>query len=162
MRLSAIYALLAKSSLICPEHHRAAMALWKYCEESARWIFGTSTGDRNADKILIAFRHAPNGMTKTEISVDVFNRHASSADIDEVLKVLHGLNMAAHRIESNGGAAIQRWFYTEETSEKSEQSSYARPYFTGEILRSACEPEDAGISCKTTACSLHSFEIVHS
>jgi hypothetical protein len=94
------------------------MALWKYCEESVRWIFGTSAGDRNADKILIALRHAPNGMTKTEISVDVFNRHASSADIDEVLKVLPGLNMAAHRIESGGGAAIQRWFYTEETSQK--------------------------------------------
>src|SRR5437762_3189358 len=52
MRLSAIYALLDKSRLIRPEHHRAALAVWKYCEESACWIFGTNTGDRNADKIL--------------------------------------------------------------------------------------------------------------
>jgi len=118
MRLSAIHALLDKSHLIRPEHHEAAMALWRYCEQSARWIFGTSTGDRNADKILRALRHASNGMTKSEISADVFNRHASSADIDEALRLLHGLSMAGYRAEASGGAPIQRWFA--ETSEKSE------------------------------------------
>jgi hypothetical protein len=120
MRLSAIYALLDKSQLIRPEHHNAAMAMWKYCEESARWIFGTSTGDRNADRILAALRHAPNDMTKTEISSEVFNRHASSADIDEALRLLHGLKMASYRTESSGGAPIQCWFFVGETREKSE------------------------------------------
>jgi DNA replicative helicase MCM subunit Mcm2 (Cdc46/Mcm family) len=120
MRLSAIYALLDKSRVIRPEHHRAAMAVWEYCEKSARWIFGTSTGDRNADKILVALRHAPDGLTKTEISVEVFNRHASSADIDEALRLLHGLNMASYRVESSGGAPVQRWFFADENREKSE------------------------------------------
>jgi hypothetical protein len=120
MRLSAIYALLDKSRLIRPEHHLAAMALWKYCEESARWIFGTSTGNRNADKILSALRHAPTGMTKTEISVEVFNRHASSADIDEALRLLHGLHMASYRAERSDGAPIQRWFFTDGNRELSE------------------------------------------
>jgi hypothetical protein len=87
MRLSTLYAVLDKSAVIGPEHHHAAMALWRYCEQSAQWIFGTSTGDRNADKILRALRHAQAGMTKTEISVEVFNRHASSAEIDEALAV---------------------------------------------------------------------------
>jgi hypothetical protein len=120
MRLSAIYALLDKSRLIRPEHHCAAVALWRYCEESCRWIFGTSTGDRNADKILVALRYAANGMTKTEISVEVFNRHASSADIDEALRLLNGLHMANYRTEASGGAPIERWFFVGETSEKSE------------------------------------------
>jgi hypothetical protein len=120
MRLSAIYALLDKSRLIRPDHHGAAMALWKYCEESCRWIFGTSTGDRNADKILAALRHAPKGMTKTEISAEVFNRHASSSDIDEALRLLHGLRMAYYRPETTGGAPLQRWFFVAETCEKSE------------------------------------------
>jgi CHC2 zinc finger/Toprim-like len=122
MRLSAIYALLDKSKVIRPEHHRAAMALWRYCEESCRWIFGTNTGDRNADKILVALRHAPNGMTKTEISAEVFNRHASSTEIDEALRLLHGLRMASYRIEASGGAPIQRWFSTDENREKSKES----------------------------------------
>jgi hypothetical protein len=86
MRLSAIHALLDSSRLIRVEHHEAAMALWDYCRQSAKWIFGTTTGDRNADKILRALRHAPNGLTKTEISTEVFKGHASSADIDEALR----------------------------------------------------------------------------
>jgi hypothetical protein len=110
MRLSAIYALLDNSSLIRPEHHEAAMALWDYCQESAKWIFGTTTGDRNADKILRALKHAPNGLTRTEISAEVFNRHAPSADVDEALRVVHGLKMAYYEIEPTDGPPMQRWF----------------------------------------------------
>jgi hypothetical protein len=113
MRLSAIYALLDSSRLIRVEHHEAAMALWDYCRQSAKWIFGTTTGDRNADKILRALRHAPNGLTKTEISAEVFNRHASSADIDEALRLLHGLKMADYKVETTDGAPVQRWFACE-------------------------------------------------
>jgi hypothetical protein len=120
MRTSAIYALLDLSQLIRPEHHLAAMAMWSYSEQSAQWIFGTKTGDRNADKILVALRHSPNGMTKTEISGEVFNRHAPSLEIDEALRLLHGLKMVTYKTESTAGAPTQRWFSTAETGEKSE------------------------------------------
>jgi len=113
MRLSAIYALLDSSRLIRAEHHEAAMALWDDCQQSAKWIFGTTTGDRNADKIFRALRHAPNGLTKTEISAEVFNRHASSADIDEALRLLHGLKMAYYEVETTDGAPVQHWFACE-------------------------------------------------
>ena len=120
MRLSALYALLDCSRLIHPEHHHPAMALWSYSEQSAQWIFGTKTGDRNADKVLTALRHAPNGMTKTEISGEVFNRHAPSIEIDEALRLLHGLKMVNYKIQSTAGASTQRWFFTAEDREKSE------------------------------------------
>jgi len=129
MRLSAIYALLEKSRLIRPQHHHAAMAVWNYCEQSCQWIFGTSTGDRNADKILVALRHAPKGMTKTEISGEVFNRHASSTEIDEALRLLHGLKMVTFKTESTAGAPTQRWFSTMENREISEQSARKVSYF---------------------------------
>jgi len=116
MRISAIYALLDKSRLIRQEHLEAALALWDYCEQSAAWIFGTSTGDRNEDKILRALRHAENGLTQTEISSEVFNRHAPSAEIDEALRLLHGLKMVIYRTESTGGAPLQRWFYNPDTA----------------------------------------------
>ena len=65
LRLSCIYALLDCSTTIRPEHHRAALAVWNYCDRSARWIFGTATGDSNADRILIALRAAgSSGMTR--------------------------------------------------------------------------------------------------
>jgi hypothetical protein len=76
MRLSAIYALLDCSTTIEVEHHRAALALWNYCDRSARWIFQTATGDSRADRILLALRAAGRtSMTRTEISERVFNRN---------------------------------------------------------------------------------------
>jgi DNA replicative helicase MCM subunit Mcm2 (Cdc46/Mcm family) len=58
LRLSVIYALLDLSTKVRPQHLRAALALWKYSERSATWIFGTATGDPNADRILSALRAA--------------------------------------------------------------------------------------------------------
>ena len=99
------------------------MALWRYCEQSAKWIFGTSTGNRNADKILQALRHADAGMTKTEISIEVFNRHASSAEIDEALRLLHGLHMVGYRTEATGGAPLQRWFFAAKPAKKANKGA---------------------------------------
>ena len=58
LRLAMVYALLDQSAIIHPEHLLAARALWRYSEDSAKWIFGTSTGDPLSDKIL-----APNGFS---------------------------------------------------------------------------------------------------
>ena len=46
----------------------------------------------------------------------VFNRHASSAEIDEALRLLHGLKMVNYRTESTDGAPLQRWFYNPDTA----------------------------------------------
>ena len=56
MRLACIYALLDCSPLVHREHLLAALALWDYCEASARGIFGDSLGDPVADEILRALR----------------------------------------------------------------------------------------------------------
>jgi hypothetical protein len=111
MRLSAIYALLDGSSSIQPAHHHAAMALWDYCERSARWIFDTSTGDKNADRILAALKQAGSGgMTKTEISEQVFNRHLEGNILGDALRLLHDSGHATFTTEPTGGAPSVRWF----------------------------------------------------
>jgi hypothetical protein len=46
MRLSALYALLDKSAVVKADHLKAALALWEYCEASARFIFGEALGVR--------------------------------------------------------------------------------------------------------------------
>ena len=45
MRLAMIYALLDQSPVIRPEHLMAGLAVWQYCEQSARYIFGSAMGD---------------------------------------------------------------------------------------------------------------------
>ena len=64
MRLACLYALLDRSEKVRAEHLVAALALWTYCEASARWIFGDELGDPVADEILDALRVNPAGLTK--------------------------------------------------------------------------------------------------
>lgn len=74
LRLSMIFALLGKSDIIHPEQVTAAIEVWRYCYDSARYIFGDMIGDRIGDAILAALREArDSGLTQTEIYRDVFN-----------------------------------------------------------------------------------------
>jgi len=111
LRLSAIFALLDCSTKIKSEHHRAALALWNYCERSAKWIFSTSTGDPRADRILFALRMAgATGMTKTKINERVFNRNVSSDALSDALRILYQSRAATFTKEVTGGAPCERWF----------------------------------------------------
>ncbi len=111
LRLSGLYALLEGSSCIEVNHLRAALALWDYCDRSARWIFGTWTGSPDADRILSALRKAgAYGMRATEISEQVFQRHRKGEAIEEALRLLSVSNLAAFSEEPTGGATARRWF----------------------------------------------------
>ena len=92
MRLACTYAALDQSAVIHADHLAAALAVWQYCEASARFIFGDSLGDSTADTILQELRTKPKGMNRTEIS-GLFSGHKKRADIDRALAVLaeHGL-----------------------------------------------------------------------
>src|SRR5206468_1104149 len=52
LRLSLLYAALDGRARVDTEHLRAALAAWDYCAASAAYLFGYSTGDDVADRIL--------------------------------------------------------------------------------------------------------------
>jgi hypothetical protein len=110
MRLACIYALLACSPVVRREHLLAALALWDYCEASARGIFGDSLGDPVADEILRALRNAPQGLTRSDIR-DLFGRNRRSDDVGRALGQLleQGLVEPPHK-EETGGRPSERWF----------------------------------------------------
>ena len=88
VRLSLIYALLDSASAIRVEHLRAALALWRYCEASARYIWGDSLGDPMADEILRALRAAgDDGLTRWDIS-NHFGRNKQAREIDRGIGVV--------------------------------------------------------------------------
>ena len=110
MRLACIYALLDRSELIRLEHLTAAIALWKYCEESARFIFGDSLGDPVADELLRALRGQSDGMTRTEISGH-FGRHKSAGEIARALGTLGERGLVRQEMEAHlDGRPVERWF----------------------------------------------------
>lgn len=115
LRLSVVYAILDQSNEVCPEHIEAALAVWRYCEDSCRYVFGEAIGDPDADDILDALRgEGPNGLTRTEISVAVFQRHKRSEEIDRALGILESLELAQRVIEQDGpGRPTERWIACE-------------------------------------------------
>ena len=65
LRLSLLYALLDSANAIRPEHLRAALSFWEYCERSIEHLFGNATGDADASGILKALAGGP--MTITDL-----------------------------------------------------------------------------------------------
>src|SRR5262249_52479847 len=66
-RLSLIYALLTRSKYVREAHLCAALEVWRYCEDSVRYIFGDALGDPTADAIEYALRDKGE-MTRLEIN----------------------------------------------------------------------------------------------
>ena len=64
-RLALVYALLDRQDAIGAEHLDAAEALWSYAERSARYLFGDSTGNRDADYIRRLLADGP--FTKVDL-----------------------------------------------------------------------------------------------
>ena len=103
VRLALIYAVLDGSNgVIKLPHLKAALALWKYYEASALYIFGDSLGDPVADTILAALRNNPDGMTRTQIR-DLFGRNQNSGKIDMALSLLLKRGMVASKLQPSNG-----------------------------------------------------------
>lgn len=113
LRISLIYALLDGATEIRREHLTAALEVWRYCEESARFIFGDALGDSTADFILQKLRTAPGGITRTEINT-LFQKHKASSEISRALDVLKRARRARCEPEPTGGRPTERWFATSE------------------------------------------------
>ena len=110
LRLAALYAVMDESEVIEHEHLTAALALWSYAEESARYIFGDATGDPVADDITEALRAAGDeGLSRTEIR-DLFGRHKSAERINQALGLLLKFGRAAKEQEQTGGRPTERWY----------------------------------------------------
>ena len=108
MRLGGLYALLDQSAQVTRQHLTAALALWDYCEASARFIFGEALGDPLADEILHALRQHPDGMTRTEIS-QLFDRNKPAETIIRALTLLAELGLASYQREETKGRAREVW-----------------------------------------------------
>lgn len=110
LRLALIYALLDRSSCIDVQHLKAAVAIWDYAEQSARYVFGDTTGDKIADTILRMLRTTPGGLSRTDIR-DLLGRNRSAYEIKEALAVLAAAKLAEKRtLSSHGGRPSEIWF----------------------------------------------------
>lgn len=126
LRLSCLYALLDKSATVRVQHLAAALELWRYCEDSAKFIFGESMGDQTADTILQALRGAPQGLSRQEINENVFGRNKRAEDIGRALQFLAENGLASPVMQTaTGGRPAERWLATGASSLSSTKGTYA-------------------------------------
>ena len=104
-----LYALLDRSEAIRREHLEAARSVWRYCEDSARHVFGDALGNPVADEILRALRANPSGLTRTQIS-ELFRHNRNANQITQALSVLLQHGFASSKTEVSGGRPVERWF----------------------------------------------------
>lgn len=133
VRLSLIYALLDCSNVIRVEHIRAALAVWKYCEASARFLFGGAAAATLDGRVLRLLQAAPAGLSKTELYAGL----AGHVRADELASVLG-------RLERKG------------TIRSEEVRTRGRPqtrYFAKEVRKAKKAP---GRSTPATSHSSHS------
>lgn len=108
MRLALLYALLDCSREIKLPHLVAGLALWKYADDSARYIFGDALGDPVADALLAALRQAPAGLTRTQIHA-TFGRHCRAAEINRALETLRAAGRVSVEPQETGGRPAEVW-----------------------------------------------------
>jgi hypothetical protein len=111
LRLSMVYALMDSSDVIDLPHLRAALALWRYCEDSAKWIFGDRLGDPLADDILNFLRARGGWVSRTEIS-NHLGRHVAAGALSLALGLLERFGRAERRegeAGERGGRRPEEW-----------------------------------------------------
>ncbi len=103
IRLALIYALLDGHSEIRANHMSAALAVWRYCFESAHFVFGSEQSHSAAQKVLKALKTGP--LTKTQIS-KMFNGHQSEQERDRLLKELEARAEIRISVRTSGGRPV--------------------------------------------------------
>ena len=110
-RLALMYALLDQAPQIDVVHIETALALWRYCEASARYVFGDIIGDPTADTILRALRSAgASGLSRTDL-FNLFGRNLAANKIDAALVALLSTGKARRGgMKKTGGRPVEMWF----------------------------------------------------
>jgi hypothetical protein len=113
IRLALFYALLDGEDRIRADHLTAALAVWRYCEESVLYIFGAAFGDSTDERILLELKRAgAAGLTRTNIR-DLFGRHVRAFEIEAALRQLVAAGKAQQKTgPSTGGRRCEVWAAT--------------------------------------------------
>ena len=109
-RLALIFCLLDGAERIDVPHLLAALAVWQYCDSTAKHIFGASLGDRIADEIMRRLYQAgDDGLTRTEIR-DLFGRNLTADRIGAALDLLRRKGRATCKtVSSTNGRPTEVW-----------------------------------------------------
>jgi hypothetical protein len=110
LRLSMIFALADSSCDVRPVHLRAALAVWKYCDNSARRLFAGRSRPTLAGRILAILAQAGEyGLTRTQIH-NALHRNEKGEAILAALVELEAEGKARRGTGTMGGRTVEVWY----------------------------------------------------
>jgi hypothetical protein len=146
LRIALIFALLDKNSLIEKQHLEAALSVWQYSEDSARYIFGERLGNKEAERILAALKeNQDTGLTRTEIR-DLFDRHIKLEKLNAALSVLLENGLAEPKKQSTIGRTKEIWFpcvISDKSDKRGENEKSEQPYNAYNSYNAKTEKENS-------------------
>ena len=96
-------------SAIREPHLIAALAVWNYCQDSVRYIFGDAIGDPVADRLLRLLKTGP--QTGNDL-YEAMGKHSGDRDRKEqALELLSRLGLAHVITIPTGGRPVVEWHY---------------------------------------------------
>ena len=122
LRLALTYALIDGADLVEDDHIEAALAMWRYSDDSANYLFGGLDDielDPDAEKILQALTDGPK--TQTQI-LDLFSRNLPGRKLQALLTQLRdrGLIIAAKKPTAGRPQTIWHLVVQNEKNERNE------------------------------------------
>jgi hypothetical protein len=112
LRLSALFAALDASPLVETCHLESALAVWDYCQASARLFFDGAPLDPTARRINDAIAKNPEGLSKTQLRA-LFHGHITVERIDRALEELATLGLVGRQTNAGGrGCPATQWAAT--------------------------------------------------
>jgi Bifunctional DNA primase/polymerase, N-terminal len=109
LRLSMIFALLDRSIVIKEEHLRAALEVWRFGQDSARFIWGESSGYPEAAAFLAAIRREP-GIARSALFNLIGTPYRTQTKVTEVLRYLQAKGLVRVEQVATGGRPAERWY----------------------------------------------------
>jgi hypothetical protein len=102
IRLALLYAMLDRSDHIRAEHLKAALSLWSYAEDSARYIFG---GLSLPQRKILSFLQ-DGSRTRTEIYTYCFGKNRKAREIDSDIEALTKARLIVQARTDRGGVLV--------------------------------------------------------
>lgn len=124
LRLSLTYALLDHSKEVDVPHLEAALAVWRYIQASAYYVFGDSTGNPDLDKLLTFVRQSgQEGVTRDDVHQVCFSKHKSRKQLDELLSRMLSGDDYEQVQEDTGGRPVTRYKMRDKRDKREKGSS---------------------------------------
>ncbi len=107
-RIALIYALLDQSCKVRTAHLLAAVEVWRFCRDSAQFIFGGRVATTLEDRILSALTHTQGWSTRSEIS-QALHHHEQAAAISRALHELKERGLVRTKTIKTKGRSAEYW-----------------------------------------------------